>query len=233
VAIYLLGLSEILESTSAPRSRQDREERRAHPHLRPGRSVCRSGGQDRLIPSRADQRRSLRAPTVLAWCLGSWSSPRPTSSSCGTVLAAARSSFNCVPERAIWTGTGLPLRPAISSEMSRSSTRPSVKQTRELGITDLALRPLCAMHRSQGEDPIDQRVDYFLLATDWSGEPTIREPDKCADLRWFPLDALPDPVVPHELQVIEDYRRGIIEPSSSTLATTIASATTTSMRQQV
>ncbi len=103
----------------------------------------------------------------------------------------------------------------------------------ELGITDLALRPLCAMHRSQGEDPIDQRVDYFLLATDWSGEPTIREPDKCADLRWFPLDALPDPVVPHELQVIEDYRRGILEPSSSTLATTIASATTTSMRQQV
>lgn len=186
MAIYLLGLSEILESTSAPRSRQDREERRAHPHLRPGWSVCRSGGQDRLIPSRADQRRSLRAPTVLAWCLGSWSSPRPTSSSCGTVLAAARSSFNC---------------DAAKREANE-----------EFGITDLALRPLCAMHRSQGEDPIDQRVDYFLLATDWSGEPTIREPDKCADLRWFPLDALPDPVVPHELQVIEDYRRGILEP---------------------
>ena len=36
MAIYLLGLSEILEPTSAPRSRQDREERRTHPHLRPG-----------------------------------------------------------------------------------------------------------------------------------------------------------------------------------------------------
>ncbi len=82
----------------------------------------------------------------------------------------------------------------------------------ELGITALALRPLCAMHRSRGEDPIDQRVDYFLLATDWSGEPTIQEPDKCADLRWFPLDALPDPVVPHELHVIQNYRRGILEP---------------------
>jgi len=37
VAIYLLGLSEILESTSAPRSRQDREERRTTP-------TCGQGG---------------------------------------------------------------------------------------------------------------------------------------------------------------------------------------------
>ena len=28
------------------------------------------------------------------------------------------------------------------------------------------------------------------------------EPAKAADLEWFPLDALPDPVVPHELQVL-------------------------------
>lgn len=82
----------------------------------------------------------------------------------------------------------------------------------ELGVTDLSLRPLCAMHRSQGEAPIDQRVDYFLLATGWSGKPQIQEPEKCAELRWFALDALPDPVVPHELQVIENYRRGALEP---------------------
>jgi 8-oxo-dGTP diphosphatase len=82
----------------------------------------------------------------------------------------------------------------------------------ELGVVSLALRPLCAMHRSQGKDPIDQRVDYFLLATSWSGDPRSREPEKCSDLRWFPLAALPDPVVPHELQVIEAYRRGTLEP---------------------
>ena len=32
----------------------------------------------------------------------------------------------------------------------------------------------------------------------------IVEARKCAELRWCPLDGLPDPVVPHELAVLED-----------------------------
>ena len=69
------------------------------------------------------------------------------------------------------------------------------------------LTPLCAMHRTgAGDDPIDERVDYFFSAGTWSGEPRIIEPDKCADLRWVLLDELPDPVVPHELVVLEALR---------------------------
>jgi 8-oxo-dGTP pyrophosphatase MutT (NUDIX family) len=82
----------------------------------------------------------------------------------------------------------------------------------EIGVTDLTLQPLCAMHRTYGDEPINQRVDYFLRATAWRGEPTIREPQKCADLGWFPLDDLPDPVVPHELQVFDALRDGTLEP---------------------
>ncbi len=83
----------------------------------------------------------------------------------------------------------------------------------ELGVRDLELTPLTAMHRTgRTGDPIDERVDYFLQATSWSGEPTIVEPDKCADLRWFDLDALPSPVVPHELVVIEGLRDGTLPP---------------------
>jgi 8-oxo-dGTP pyrophosphatase MutT (NUDIX family) len=83
----------------------------------------------------------------------------------------------------------------------------------ELGVTDLELEPLCAMHRTGATgDPIDERVDYFLRAVTWSGEPRIIEPDKCADLRWFELDELPTPVVPHELQVIEALRDGTLQP---------------------
>ena len=83
----------------------------------------------------------------------------------------------------------------------------------ELGVTDLELTPLCAMHRTgRTGDPIDERVDYFLLATSWSGEPRIIEADKCADLRWFGLHDLPTPVVPHELQVLESYRDGTLAP---------------------
>jgi len=76
-------------------------------------------------------------------------------------------------------------------------------------IEPVDLEPLTTMHRTHGNhDPIDERVDFFFAARSWSGEPRIVEPGKCADLRWFPLDALPDPVVPHERQVLESVRAG-------------------------
>lgn len=84
--------------------------------------------------------------------------------------------------------------------------------TEELGVGEVVLEPLCAMHRTGSGLPIDERVDYFLLATSWSGEPRIVEPDKCADLRWFGLHDLPAPVVPHELQVIEALRDDTLAP---------------------
>jgi 8-oxo-dGTP pyrophosphatase MutT (NUDIX family) len=68
----------------------------------------------------------------------------------------------------------------------------------ELGLSDVALEFEFTMQRTQGGEAIDERVDFFFTARSWTGEPRIVEPDKCADLRWCPLDDLPDPVVPHE-----------------------------------
>jgi 8-oxo-dGTP diphosphatase len=83
----------------------------------------------------------------------------------------------------------------------------------EIDVGDMVLEPWCAMQRTGvGDDPLDERVDYFFTATSWSGTPRIVEPEKCADLRWFPLDALPDPLVPHELRVLESLRAGSTPP---------------------
>ena len=83
----------------------------------------------------------------------------------------------------------------------------------EVGVRDLVLEPWCAMQRRRPTgDPVDERVDYFFTAVAWQGEPRILEPHKCADLRWFPLDALPDPVVPHERVVLESLRAGVTPP---------------------
>jgi 8-oxo-dGTP diphosphatase len=83
----------------------------------------------------------------------------------------------------------------------------------EVGVRDVELTPLCAMHRTGATGlPIDERVDYFFAATSWSGEPRILEPDKCADLRWCRLHDLPAPVVPHELKVLEAIRAGDVPP---------------------
>lgn len=83
----------------------------------------------------------------------------------------------------------------------------------EVGVTDVALTPLTAMQRSNNTGlAVDERVDYFFACMSWTGEPRIVEPEKCADLRWFPLDRLPDPVVPHELLVLAGVRDGGLPP---------------------
>jgi 8-oxo-dGTP diphosphatase len=78
----------------------------------------------------------------------------------------------------------------------------------EIAVTALDLEFVTAMQRTQHADPIDERIDFFFTARHWSGEPRIVEPAKCAELRWCPLDALPEPVVPHEMQVLRGLRSG-------------------------
>jgi len=83
----------------------------------------------------------------------------------------------------------------------------------ELGITiDPAdLLALCAMHRTVApHGPIDERVDFFFECRRWAGTPRTQESNKSADLRWFDLAALPDPVVPHEHQVMTALRDGTL-----------------------
>ena len=82
----------------------------------------------------------------------------------------------------------------------------------EVGVDDLVLTFLTTMQRTRGGEPIDERVDFFFTARSWTGEPRIVEPTKCADLRWCDLDALPDPVVPHELAVLRALRSGTTTP---------------------
>jgi 8-oxo-dGTP diphosphatase len=85
----------------------------------------------------------------------------------------------------------------------------------ELGVTvdPAQLDPVTAMHRTHGNgEPIDERVDFFFVCRRWSGEPRIVEPHKSADLRWFPLEALPDPVVPHERSVLAGLAARALPP---------------------
>jgi 8-oxo-dGTP diphosphatase len=78
----------------------------------------------------------------------------------------------------------------------------------EIGVTGLDLEFVTAMQRTRGGEPIDERIDFFFTARSWAGEPRIVEPEKAAELGWFALDGLPDPVVPHERVVLEAIRSG-------------------------
>lgn len=83
----------------------------------------------------------------------------------------------------------------------------------ELGIEveESNLTPLTTLHRTnhgadRADNGLDERVDFFFTTSHWKGKPRIMEPEKAAKLDWFGLDELPEPVVPHELQVLMALR---------------------------
>lgn len=52
------------------------------------------------------------------------------------------------------------------------------------------------------------RVAFFFEVTRWSGEVRNIEPEKCSQLRWFPLDKLPHPMIDYIREAIEHYSAG-------------------------
>lgn len=88
----------------------------------------------------------------------------------------------------------------------------AVRETREeLGVSVRAadLEPLTSLHRTDGTlVPVEQRVDWFFRVRRWAGEPRVMEPDKNAGVGWFALSGLPEPVVPHERDVLERLGQG-------------------------
>jgi 8-oxo-dGTP pyrophosphatase MutT (NUDIX family) len=85
---------------------------------------------------------------------------------------------------------GLPAGHVDRGETVTESVAREVKE--ELGITPAAVEPAGVMFRMSAEP----RVDFFFTATEWDGEPRIREPHKCTELVWadpaagMPADAL-------------------------------------------
>lgn len=82
----------------------------------------------------------------------------------------------------------------------------------EIGVTDAAVDFATVLQRRHSEAPIDQRIDIFFTARSWSGAPQRLEPQKSADLSWWPLAALPEPIPAHELFVLHHLAAGTLPP---------------------
>jgi 8-oxo-dGTP pyrophosphatase MutT (NUDIX family) len=72
----------------------------------------------------------------------------------------------------------------------------------ELSPQDIAV--VGVMHRLSN----DERIDWFVACSRWSGEPRNAEPDHCDELRWADPGALPDNVIPYVRRALENYRAG-------------------------
>jgi 8-oxo-dGTP diphosphatase len=74
----------------------------------------------------------------------------------------------------------------------------------ELGIT-VELEDLEFAHVSHRYASDCEYVDFYFTASRWQGEPYNAEPNKCDDVAWYPLDALPENVIPNVKEVLEQY----------------------------
>jgi len=92
---------------------------------------------------------------------------------------------------------GLLSLPAGGVEDGEDLVSAAVREAREeVGVTLRSgqLRLVHTLHaRTRGE----AWTGHFFLADTWEGTPTVGEPDKHADLRWVPLEAIPDDFVPY------------------------------------
>lgn len=50
-----------------------------------------------------------------------------------------------------------------------------------------------------------ERVDFFVHIKAWDGEPFNAEPEKCDELRWCDVDALPENTIPYVRKAIRNY----------------------------
>ena len=87
-----------------------------------------------------------------------------------------------------------------------------IREAKEEAGLDIRAEDLRLVHvtHAQGKEGHDD-VEYvylFFTAETWEGEPINAEPDKCERMDWFPLDALPKPMIPQIRDAIEKIREG-------------------------
>lgn len=52
----------------------------------------------------------------------------------------------------------------------------------------------------------DQWNGVYFAATEWQGEPMVQEPHKHSEVKWVPINNLPENTIPYVKQAIEGYR---------------------------
>ncbi|WP_406303695.1 NUDIX domain-containing protein [Streptomyces sp. NBC_00885] len=88
-----------------------------------------------------------------------------------------------------------------------AGTAREAKEELGLVIAEDDLDLIHTLHHLDADDG-KSRLQMFFRPSRYTGEITNSEPDKCAELRWFDLDALPKPVVPYIVTALDGIRAG-------------------------
>lgn len=88
----------------------------------------------------------------------------------------------------------------VTETMSREAMEEA-----DLKIDPLDLEVVHTMHRKSDKE----YIDFFLTVKKWQGTPKIKEKNKCDDMQWFPLNNLPQNILPYVRTALENFNKGI------------------------
>lgn len=69
------------------------------------------------------------------------------------------------------------------------------------------LKMIHVMHRKSEQD----RISFFFTCDKYEGIPFNKEPEKCAELKWFDIDSLPDNTITYVREAFKNHFAGIID----------------------
>lgn len=105
---------------------------------------------------------------------------------------------------------GLYTVPAGHIDERESATDAAIRELEE--ETGLIANPTTSEHaitvHRQDEEGVIYFDNYFVFP-EWSGEPTIAEPDKSDAIEWMHIDNLGDNVVPTVLRALQAHLKGL------------------------
>lgn len=101
---------------------------------------------------------------------------------------------------------GLPAGHLDGNETAREGGVREVKEEIGINIEPKDFKVVHVMHRKA---EYDERIDFFMTTEKYTGEIKNCEPYKCDELKLFPVDNLPENMIPYISEAIKNYLNNV------------------------